>query len=159
MVIAPTLHCRYTRATKNTIVGERSVGDARLNYDEQIYAWFDFHLKGRRTTLRMKPQEYSITLWENVWQASNTWPPENTTVKTFYLNSDGGANSRYGDGRLTYTPDIKGNKSDAFYYNPMNPVNSYGGGVCCTGNAVQGGAFDQREMEERETYWCILQHH
>ena len=32
----------------------------------------------------------------------------------------------------------------------MNPVNSYGGGVCCTGNAVQGGAFDQREMEERE---------
>ena len=32
----------------------------------------------------------------------------------------------------------------------MNPVNSYGGGVCCTGNAVQGGAFDQRKMEERE---------
>lgn len=40
LVIAPTLHCRYTRATENTIVGERSVGDARLNYDEQIYAWF-----------------------------------------------------------------------------------------------------------------------
>ena len=31
LVIAPTLHCRYTRATENTIVGERSVGDARLN--------------------------------------------------------------------------------------------------------------------------------
>ncbi|MEL6142772.1 MAG: CocE/NonD family hydrolase, partial [Bacteroidota bacterium] len=37
LVIAPTLHCRYTRATENTIVGERSVGDARLNYEEQIY--------------------------------------------------------------------------------------------------------------------------
>jgi uncharacterized protein len=32
----------------------------------------------------------------------------------------------------------------------MNPVPSYGGGVCCTGNAVTGGAFDQRKMEARE---------
>ena len=31
----------------------------------------------------------------------------------------------------------------------MNPVPSYGGNVCCTGNAVQGGAFDQRKMEAR----------
>ena len=44
LVIAPTLHCRYTRATENTIVGERSVGDARLNYDEQIYGFYDLLL-------------------------------------------------------------------------------------------------------------------
>jgi putative CocE/NonD family hydrolase len=31
----------------------------------------------------------------------------------------------------------------------MNPVASYGGNVCCTGNAVNGGAFDQRKMEAR----------
>jgi putative CocE/NonD family hydrolase len=31
----------------------------------------------------------------------------------------------------------------------MNPVPSYGGNVCCTGNAVTGGAFDQRKMEAR----------
>ena len=35
----------------------------------------------------------------------------------------------------------------------MNPVPSYGGNVCCTGNAVQGGAFDQRRMEARPTSW------
>ena len=29
-VIAPTLHCSYKRATENTVVGERSMGDARL---------------------------------------------------------------------------------------------------------------------------------
>ncbi|MGH7185954.1 MAG: CocE/NonD family hydrolase, partial [Pseudomonadota bacterium] len=45
-VIAPTLHCAFKRATENTIVGERSVGDARLNYDELTYAWFDYFLKG-----------------------------------------------------------------------------------------------------------------
>jgi putative CocE/NonD family hydrolase len=32
----------------------------------------------------------------------------------------------------------------------MNPVLSYGGNVCCTGNAVQAGAFDQRRMEARD---------
>ncbi len=32
----------------------------------------------------------------------------------------------------------------------MNPVPSYGGNVCCTGNAVQGGAYNQRRMEERQ---------
>src|SRR3989475_11278703 len=31
----------------------------------------------------------------------------------------------------------------------MNPVPSYGGNVCCTGSAVQAGAFDQRRMEAR----------
>ena len=31
----------------------------------------------------------------------------------------------------------------------MNPVKSYGGNVCCTGNAVRGGAFDQQQMETR----------
>jgi putative CocE/NonD family hydrolase len=35
------------------------------------------------------------------------------------------------------------------HYDPMNPVPSYGGNVCCTGNAVTGGAFDQRKMEAR----------
>jgi hypothetical protein len=32
----------------------------------------------------------------------------------------------------------------------MNPVESNGGNVCCTGNAVTGGSFDQSEMEMRD---------
>src|SRR3989449_3316115 len=32
-IIAPTLHCAYKRATEDTVVGERHVGDARLSYD------------------------------------------------------------------------------------------------------------------------------
>jgi putative CocE/NonD family hydrolase len=39
---------------------------------------------------------------------------------------------------------------DSFTYDPMNPVPSHGGNVCCTGNAVQGGALDQQKMEERQ---------
>src|SRR5262249_5753501 len=40
-VIAPVAHCAYTRATEDTVVGERSMGDARLEYQEIVYAFFD----------------------------------------------------------------------------------------------------------------------
>lgn len=149
MVIAPVLHCSYTRATENTIVGERNIGDARLNYDEQIYAWFDFWLKGENTSFKENtPKVQYYTMGSNTWQSSDQWPPENTELVTYYLNSDGDANSLYGDGELTTTVPNKDNP-DSFTYDPMNPVTSYGGNVCCTGNAVQGGAFDQRVMETR----------
>ena len=150
MVIAPTLHCRYTRATENTIVGERSVGDARLNYEEQIYAWFDLWLKGKKNDFKEKtPRVQYYTMGSNKWQASETWPPKAAKMTTFYLNSGGKANSLYGDGKLTKTKPVKEDKPDGFTYDPMNAVPSHGGNVCCTGNAVEGGAFDQRAMETR----------
>lgn len=149
LVIAPTLHCAYTRATENTIVGERNVGDARLNYDEQIYGWFDHWLKGEDNGfLENTPKVQYYTMGSNKWQHAETWPPEGVEMTTFYLSSGGQANSLYGDGRLSLKP-TKGSKPDQFTYDPMNPVPSYGGNVCCTGNAVQGGAFDQQAMETR----------
>lgn len=149
LVIAPTLHCAYTRATENTIVGELSVGDARLNYDEQIYKWFDLWLKEESNDFKeTTPRVQYYTMGLNKWQAAETWPPENTRQVTWYLNSDGNANSRFGDGTLS-TDKPKEDHPDGFTYDPMNPVPSYGGNVCCTGNAVQGGSFDQQDMEAR----------
>jgi putative CocE/NonD family hydrolase len=70
-------------------------------------------------------------------------------MTTYYLNSAGRANSLYGDGSLTNSRPGKNNTPDEFFYNPHNPVLSYGGNVCCTGNAVEGGSFDQQQMETR----------
>ncbi|MEJ1221861.1 CocE/NonD family hydrolase [Sediminicola sp. 1XM1-17] len=149
LVIAPTLHCAYTRATENTIVGERNIGDARLDYDEQIYAWFDLWLKGEQNSFKENtPRVQYYTMGSNNWQSANEWPPVTAKLQTYYLNSKGSANSLYGDGKLT-TSQPKQDMPDAFTYDPMNPVKSYGGNVCCTGNAVQGGAFDQQQMETR----------
>jgi putative CocE/NonD family hydrolase len=67
---------------------------------------------------------------------------------TFYLASGGRANTMSGDGILA-TAAPATDRPDTFTYDPMNPVTSYGGNVCCTGNAVQAGAFDQRKMESR----------
>ena len=67
----------------------------------------------------------------------------------FYLASSGKANSLKGDGVLAAAPPSK-DTPDSFTYDPMNPVPSYGGNVCCTGNAVQGGSWDQTKMEQRD---------
>ena len=150
LVIAPTLHCGFKRAKAETIVGELNVGDARLNYDEQIFMWFDYLLKGKNNLFRNKtPRVQYYTMGINKWQHSETWPPSEVVYETYFLNSKGNANTMYGDGKLSTEKPLNDNYNDSFVYDPFNPVQSYGGGVCCTGNAVQGGSFDQRKMETR----------
>jgi putative CocE/NonD family hydrolase len=150
LIIAPVLHCSYTRATENTIVGERSVGDARFDYDDIITAWFDLWLKSEdKGEISKMPKVTYYTMGTNEWQTSDVWPPANAKMTSFFLDSDGKANTRNGNGKLIGKLPKKQNQ-DTFKYDPMNPVNSYGGNVCCTGNAVQGGSFDQSEMELRD---------
>ena len=148
-VIAPVAHCGYTRATEDTVVGERSMGDARLDYEAILYGFFDKFLKGEKETrVDTLPKVTYFTMGINKWQTSSTWPPEGASALTFYLSSGGRANSLYGDGVLALaSPGL--DKPDALIYDPANPVPSYGGNVCCTGNAVQAGSFDQRKMETR----------
>ena len=148
-VIAPTLHCSYTRATENTVVGERSMGDARLDYSKMTYDWFDHFLKGENNDILKKPKVQYFTMGSNKWQSSEQWPPVGAEPMKFYLSSNGKANSLNGHGKLTAEPPAA-DAPDRFEYDPMNPVPSYGGNVCCTGNAVQGGSFDQTKMEQRQ---------
>ena len=148
-IIAPTLHCSYKRATEDTVVGERPMGDARLPYDELTYGWFDHFLKGEdNKVLDKMPKVKYFTMGSNKWQSSDTWPPTGAQPMTLYLTSGGKANSLNGDGALVAAAPSADNP-DGFVYDPMNPVPSYGGNVCCTGNAVTGGSFDQRKMEAR----------
>jgi uncharacterized protein len=159
-VIAPTLHCGYKRAKEDTIIGERSMGDARLDYDALTYGWFDHFLKGEDNGFLQKtPKVQYFTMGINKWQHSDTWPPEGAKPVTLTLSSSGHANTLHGDGVLNFaqptalaksktkSPDI----ADLFTYDPLHPTPSYGGNVCCAANTIpgMGGALDQRKMEER----------
>ena len=148
-IIAPVVHCAYTRASADTIVGERSMGDARLDYNDIVYGFFDRFLKGETSArLDRLPRVTYFRMGSNTWHTADTWPPKTAQPRTFYLSSGGRANSLYGDGRLTATAPAT-DTPDSFVYDPANPVLSYGGNVCCTGNAIQAGSFDQRRMETR----------
>jgi putative CocE/NonD family hydrolase len=148
-VIAPTGHCGYKRAAEHTIVGERDLGDARLDYDALTFSWFDHFLKGEDSPLLDKtPKVQYYTMGLNKWQCSETWPPKEAKPVTWYLSSAGHANSLNGDGSLVATAQPK-DAIDSFVYDPMNPVPTHGGGFCCMGADFKSGALDQRSMETR----------
>ena len=149
ILIAPTPHCRFQTEDEETIVGERNMGDVRYDYEDLTLRWFDFWLKGEDNgVLADTPKVQYYTMGLNEWQSAETWPPAATETVTWYLDSEGQANSLFGDGRLTASPPTT-DHSDRFPYDPTVPVPSLGGGVCCTGNAVEPGSFDQRGIEAR----------
>ena len=148
-VIAPVGHCAYTRASEHTVVGERDMGDARYNYADLTYSFFDRFLKGVNDhTLDTIPKVRYYTMGLNKWQASESWPPRNAVPMTFYLGSGGNANTLNGDGVLAMKAPAT-DTPDSFSYDPLHPLTSYGGNVCCQGNAVVPGSMDQRKMEAR----------
>src|SRR5690606_21001636 len=125
LVIAPTLHCSFKRATENTVVGERSMGDARLNYDELTWGWFDMLLKGEKNQFKENnPRVRYFTMGSNKWQQAESFPLPNTEYRSYYLASSGKANTRNGDGVLSVRKAGAKSVADQFTYDPMNPVPS-----------------------------------
>jgi len=149
-IIAPVPHCSYKRASEHTMVGERDMGDARLDYDALTYAWFDHFLKGDDNGVLAKtPKVQYYTMGSNKWQSSDIWPPAGVMPVKYYLASGGHANSLNGDGALVTAPEPK-DAADKFTYDPMNPVTTHGGGFCCMGADLKPGAIDQRSSETRD---------
>ena len=150
-MVAPVTHCAFTRATQNTVVGERSVGDARWDYDALIYGWWDRWLKGEENgLLDTLPRVRYYTMGTNEWSTAGTWPPAEATVETWYLDSDGDANTREGGGRLVREMPGADSPPDRYVYDPADPVPSVGGNVCCIGGVIEAGAVDQAPVEARE---------
>ena len=149
VVIAPTSHCRFQTEDKETIVGERNMGDVRFDYDDLTYQWFDYWLQGKENgVLEGTPRVQFYTMGLNQWQSATAWPPTEAEVVTWYLDSDGAANSLFGDGRLGTSPPTS-DHPDQFPYDPTVPVSSLGGGVCCMEGAMDPGSFDQRRSQAR----------
>jgi predicted acyl esterase len=146
LVIAPTLHCAYKRAKEHTVVGERDLGDARYPYDDLVYGFFDKFLKGVDSpVLAKQPKVTYYTMGANQWRTADTWPPKGVEPLTFYLASDGKANTLHGDGRLLPAAPAK-DHADRFTYDPLHPVPTLGGGFCCMGTG-EPGAMDQSKQE------------
>ena len=148
-VIAPVEHCRFSTLKEKTIVGDRDMGDTRFDVIGEIYTFFGRFLPGGGgTAISTMPKVRYYTMGANRWSEADDWPPETTEEVRLYLVSDGNANSLYGDGRLSFDAP-RSASMDSFIYDPMNPVQTIGGGDCCNGGTVIPGAFDQRAIEAR----------
>ena len=147
-VIAPVLHCSYTRATENTVVGERSMGDARLDYNALTYGWFDYFLKGEQNDILKMPKVRYFTMGSNKWQTADSFPPAGAKPLKFYLSSNGKANSLNGDGALV-ADTAYADMPDSFTYDPINPVPSLAEMFAAREMLSSEGAWDQSKMEQR----------
>jgi putative CocE/NonD family hydrolase len=62
-----------------------------------------------------------FVMGENVWRDEREWPPARTQFTSYYLHSNGTANSRFGDGSLSReAPGAE--PADRYTYDPARPV-------------------------------------
>jgi putative CocE/NonD family hydrolase len=147
-IISPTTHCDSEEATQNTVVGERPVGDARLDYFNVYLRWFDHWLKGADNGVTGMPKLQIYVMGRNRWRSENEWPLARTVFTKYYLHGAGKANSRFGDGSLTpIAPQDE--DSDQYTYDPRTPVPTVGGTRRPTSWYLNEGSFDQSEVEMR----------
>ncbi|MGD9344779.1 MAG: CocE/NonD family hydrolase [Candidatus Aminicenantes bacterium] len=147
LIVSPTTHCGFERATEHTTVGERDVGDARLDYWDIYIKWFAHWLKGVDNGITDMPKVRYYTMGRNEWRSAHIWPVPEIVYTKYYLHSQGRANSRNGDGQLSM--EMPGNESaDSFIYDPGNPVPSVGG-QRGTSYGTPAGAIDQAPVELR----------
>jgi uncharacterized protein len=150
VVVGPNNHCQFAALGPNFRSGDRALGDATLDADGLVHAWFDRWLKGDEDRFpESTPHVQYFNMGENRWRSDEQWPPAGARTVRMYLRSDGAANSLYGDGRLSVQAPPPGEAPDRYRYDPMNPVQTIGGGDCCNGGLVTAGAFDQRPIQAR----------
>ena len=143
VIIAPTGHCDFDGADENTQVGELYIGDARFDYLGTYLKWFDYWLKSQENSVTDMPKVQYYTMGKNQWQSADAWPLPETKFAKYYLHSNGSANSRYGNGRLSLKLP-KNELPDIYIYDPGNPVPTLGGS-----RSEPPGAFDQATVEIR----------
>ena len=111
--------------------------------------WFDYWLKGIDNGIMTEPPVKIFVMGDDVWRDEAEWPLARARPVDYYLHSGGKANSLRGDGVLSPEPPDD-ESPDVFLYNPFAPVPTTGGPLCCNAYFMNGGAFDQREVETRE---------
>ncbi|MBB2196997.1 CocE/NonD family hydrolase [Gluconacetobacter sp. 1c LMG 22058] len=149
LVIGPWEHIGWGRP--DAVVSPRlkdigPVADSPVN--ELTVRFLDHVLKGQANGFADGPRVDYFTMGENRWHSATSFPIAGTHYVTWYLGSEGRANSSMGDGGLT-TARPRGAAADRFVYDPANPVPSLGGHSCCSWTSGPQGQFDQSAIEQR----------
>ena len=147
LLIGPWLHGPFGNVTGEGDFGVRATGDM-IDITGLQLRWFDYWLKGLANGVPHDPPVRLFVMGDNVWRHEQEWPLARTQYTRYYFHSQGRAQTRQGDGRLS--PALPGDEPvDSYVYDPRDPVPTHGGGLCCWPAALPGGAFDQRTVEDR----------
>ena len=141
----------------DTTAGEIDFGpDNVFDLNAAWARWFDYWLKGIDNGVAEDPAVRLFvmvppdagTAGGGFWITADEFPLPDAVETRFYLRSGGNANTAAGDGLLA--ADGPGGAPDEYVYDPADPVPTVGGNMCCTNDLLPSGAFDQREVEQRD---------
>jgi putative CocE/NonD family hydrolase len=115
--------------------------------------WFDHWLKGDTNGIDTDPNTMIFLMGANTWRREEAWPPPSAQPVTYFLRSEGRANTLNGDGRLSLDPPRAGEPADHYLYNPIDPVPTCGGahlhgipGVFATGVQEQSAVESRADV-------------
>ena len=152
IVITNGQHCAFGRSSETDKIGDRDLGDTRLDFIDRQINWLNRWLKDDASaTMPGSP----ITVYmagANRWANFSAVPwAGRDPSRVFYLTSRGRANTLKGDGRLVDAAPSAGG-SDTFSYDPAKPVIAHGGEISGVGTDQErnDGSYDQRAIEARE---------
>lgn len=153
LMIGPWVHPGAMPSFPGAAVGEEYFGlgsySASIDVHGILLRYFDHHLKGLDNGVADDKPVKIFVMGDNEWRDEAEWPLSRAVETRYYLHSGGSANSLNGDGVLA-TDAPSGAASDTFVYDPMFPVPTRGGGLCCYDALGGAGAFDQTDIERRE---------
>lgn len=136
--------------TLNQRAGALDFGSAsRIPIRNLQLAFFDRWLKPANPAPPGRPRLNLFVVGPNVWREEHEWPLARTFYRNLYLGGNGKANTAAGDGWLSFDPPRK-SKPDHFVYDPMHPVPTTGGAICCNARVLPPGPLDQSAVERRE---------
>jgi uncharacterized protein len=134
LIAGPWLHIPWGDRAGDAEFGEA----ANLDADLILLKWFNHWLKDSGN-FESEPRIRYFVLGANEWRTAAEWPSD--TRLSLYLHSQGNANSRKGDGRLSTDLPIADEPRDVFVYDPEVPVLAPGG------SQALSGSFDQSALE------------
>jgi putative CocE/NonD family hydrolase len=156
MIVGPTEHCHMYRLREPHVVGKRNMGNVEIGLDDIVYEFLDHYLKGNGSDFADRhPRVRYFAMGTNEWKEASQWPPAGTSIRTLYFSGNAPADDAFVDGGLASRLPAE-NDSDQYVYDPRNPAPSVGGNVCCLGDALTPGSFDQRPVHAREDVLVYL---
>ena len=127
------------------VLGEIDFGhDAVIDLEGAMTGFLDEMVRGRHPANPPPPVRIFL-MGANHWLDLDTWPAPGSTETAWHLDSDGHANSRYGDGRLSLSPAAAGSPADAWSHDPGRPVPF----ITPASSAQIGGPDDYSGVETR----------
>ncbi|WP_238397644.1 CocE/NonD family hydrolase [Anatilimnocola aggregata] len=125
--------------------------EAALDISAIQFDWFDRHLKqDPAAQAKSFPPVRYFSMGDNVWRDAQQWPPEGVTPTSFFLHSDGKANTRKGTGRISREAPTKEQPADTFRADPAIPVPACPVTATRPIKAAVWGPVDQSALEDRD---------